>query len=178
MSITVEQFETLLERQEFSPVYLFHGEEEFQIEEGVKSLLTATLEPGTREFNCDILYGGDSKADDVVALCNAFPLMAERRIVLIRDFGKLPGKEPTKGASPEDVAFIRYIKNPSPTTVLILAADEPDMRRSPYTVLSKNAVVVNCKKLYERDALKWMERRVQRAGKTLGPAASRLLLSQ
>lgn len=177
MPITVDQFDAALARREISTVYFFYGEEEFLIDESINALLAETVDPATKGFNCDIIYGADSAADDIVALANSFPMMAERRVVLVREFDKLSGKEPSKGNSPDDVAFIRYIKSPSPTTVLILSAEDPDMRRSPYSQLAKNAVAVQCKKMYERDAMKWMEDRVKRRGKKINPDAARLLLA-
>lgn len=178
MPITVDQFEAALAKREFASVYFFYGEEEFLVEESISALLEAAVDPATRGFNCDIVYGGDANADDIVALANAFPMMAERRVVLVREFEKLSGKEPAKGAAPDDVAFIRYVKQPSPTTVMILSAEEPDMRRSPYVQLGKSAVAVQCKRMYERDALKWIEGRAKRKGKQLGAEAARLLLAQ
>lgn len=178
MPITVDAFEAALAKRDIAPVYLFYGEEEFLIEESVNALLEATVDPSTKSFNCDIIYGADARADDVVSLANSFPMMADRRVILVREFDKLSGKEPSKGGSPDDVAFIRYVKQPSPTTVLILAADEPDMRRSPYAQLAKSATVVQCKKMYERDAIKWVDDRVKKKGKKLQADAARLLLAQ
>src|ERR1041385_1111534 len=114
MQITFSQLESQIAKKDFAPVYLFHGEEDFLIEEGVNSLLAAIVDPATRGFNCDILHGGDLSSDDVAAMANAFPMMADRRVVVVHEFEKLSLKETGKSAG-SDVPFIRYIKQPNPT---------------------------------------------------------------
>jgi hypothetical protein len=51
-----------------------------------------------------------------VAAAEQLPMMSTRRVVKIRDFTKLRVEE-------EEI-LIAYLKNPAPSTVMILAADD------------------------------------------------------
>src|SRR5579883_356502 len=162
MPITLEQLSQHVAAKKFLPVYFIYGEEELIVQECVDTLVANVVDASEKSFNCDIIYATDSDADAVVSVANSFPMMAERRLVVVKDFEKLAGKEPHKGQEPDDVPFIRYIKKPSPTTVLVLVGSDPDMRKSPYAQLAKNADVLQIKKYYERDAAKWIEERVKK----------------
>ncbi|HZV12890.1 MAG TPA: DNA polymerase III subunit delta [Candidatus Kapabacteria bacterium] len=176
MPITLEQLSQHVAAKKFLPVYFIYGEEELIVQECVDTLVANVVDASEKSFNCDIIYATDSDADAVVSVANSFPMMAERRLVVVKDFEKLAGKEPHKGQEPDDVPFIRYIKKPSPTTVLVLVGSDPDMRKSPYAQLAKNADVLQIKKYYERDAAKWIEERVKKKGKIIAPDATALLL--
>ncbi len=67
-------------------VWVLHGEEEFLRSE----LLAAAPEifvpdEATRSFNCDILYGAETSLDQVLTIARSYPMMAERRLVIVRD---------------------------------------------------------------------------------------------
>lgn len=176
MNITLEQFHQSVRTKHFSPTYLIYGDEELIVEECVEDILRNALDESEKSFNCDILHAQDTTADDVVAVANSFPMMSDRRVVIIKDFEKLQGKEPRKGQEPDDVPFIRYIKNPAHHTVLVLAAENPDMRKSPYAQIAKHADVLLIKKFYERETAKWIEERVKQKGKTISHDGTAVLL--
>src|SRR5208283_3822486 len=102
MQLTLYQFHQSAAAKKFAPVYFLCGEEELIIEECVHFLLANALEPEEKTFNCDILHASDTNASDIVSLANSFPMMAQRRVVIIKEFDKLTGKEPRKGEEPDD----------------------------------------------------------------------------
>ena len=178
MQLTLEQFQQSIAAKKFAPVYFLYGEEELIIGECTAALLDNVIDPSEKSFNCDVLHATDTTADDVVTIANSFPMMSERRLVVVKEFDKLTGKEPRKNEDPDDVPFIRYIKKPCKSTVLVLVAEDPDMRRSPYAQLTKHANVLQIKKYYERETAKWIELRVKQKGKSITPDGAALLLEQ
>jgi len=162
---TYNDLRAAIARKEFAPVYLFHGEEDFLADEAITLIVDAALTVDERGFNLDVMYGIDADARDVISHASSFPMMAERRVVVVHEFDRLSGKE----------IFTPYIERPSPTTVLILDSEKPDFRKKPYITAKKHGVVVECNPLREYQVPGWISDRVRMRGKTIEPDASKML---
>ena len=82
-------FRKAIESKTFAPIYLFHGDEEFLKEQAIKDLIAAAVDESTRDFNLDVRSGADLTAESVGSLLATPPMMAERRVVVIRDAASL-----------------------------------------------------------------------------------------
>ena len=102
-----------IDRRRFAAVYYLYGVEDFLIERDMRTLADAAIGDGDRSFNYTVFYGTECSAAEVVSTANAFPFMAEKRVVVVRNAVKLLS-EP---------ALAAYVQNPSPDTVLILTAE-------------------------------------------------------
>ncbi len=125
---------------EIKPVYAFFGEETFFLDR-LQEAAIAVIPEEARDFNLDILYGDEVKVDKVITMCRSFPMMAERRAVIVRDFMKMfdprQGEAEQEndqsgetsldtagggGGSPDDL--IAYLKQPNPSTLLFLTNEK------------------------------------------------------
>jgi DNA polymerase-3 subunit delta len=158
--MTRQDFYTALRQKKFEPVYFFYGEEDFLIDEAVDSLIAGVLPEASRSFNLDILYGNEVDARDVVAHANSFPMMAERRVVVLREYERLD----------EDELIHSYVESPCPTTVLVLVAKKTDP-----TIRGK-AAAVEFRRLYDSDLPSWIAERSSLYGKRISRDASELLV--
>jgi DNA polymerase-3 subunit delta len=148
-----------------APVYLLHGEEEFLRSEAVDLVVSTVLRDADRSFNLDVLHGAATDAPSLIACASTFPMMCERRVVVVHDIDRVSGGE----------QLISYFDTPSPGTVHILTAGKPDLRKKLFLALKKNAVVIEFKKLYENQVPAWIERRSRGQGYPMDPDAARLL---
>lgn len=98
----------------FDGAYYVHGEDEFQKNDAVQQLVRAAVDPATRDFNLDIRRGPDVDAESIDALVGTPPMMADRRVAVIRDASAL-----RKDARS---AIDRYLARPSHDVLLILVA--------------------------------------------------------
>lgn len=73
----------------FERAYSIHGDEEFLKDAAVRQLLEAALDPATRDFNLDICDAATVSAEALASLLATPPMMAERRVVLVRDAASL-----------------------------------------------------------------------------------------
>ena len=73
----------------FERAYSIHGDEEFLKDAAVRQLLAAALDPATRDFNLDIRDAASVSAEELASLLATPPMMADRRIVLVRDAASL-----------------------------------------------------------------------------------------
>ena len=85
-------FQPLLDdirERKFAPLYLLGGEEAFYLDALSDAVEAHALEEHERDFNQTILYGRDSDLDQVLAAARQFPMMAERRLVLVKEAQEL-----------------------------------------------------------------------------------------
>ena len=110
------------------PVYVLHSEHPILIERAVAAIRDAAVPPAMRGFNYDVVEG-KPKGNQIVSLCQTLPMMAERRMVFVRDIGLMPADE----ADP----IIEYLGKPNPSTVLVAITNKLDKRLKLFAQLSK-----------------------------------------
>ena len=162
---TLDDLRQALKQKKFSPVYLFHGEEDLLAEEATKLVISAALTPEERGFNLDIVYGAEADARDIASHASSFPMMAERRVVVVRELDRVPNKELLSG----------YLEAPSETTCLILQAVKPDLRKKPFVAARRHGMVIEFRPLYDSQIAPWIAARVAAQGRTITAEAVRLL---
>ena len=139
----------------FKPLYFFYGEEGFLMDELQALLIEHALQPHERDFNLDVVFGPEAEAPAVLAQCAMFPMMAERRVVVVRGFEKLT----------ENRAFQAYAERPNPSAVvLLLCSGKPNLTHHPYRALKQHAVWAEFKSLDDRKLPGWIASRLKAKG--------------
>lgn len=151
----------------FAPVYLFHGAESLLLEEAIEHIVDAAVPEGARAFNLDYCSGAEGDIRDILARAAAFPMMAERRAVVVRDVDRF-GEKALE-------LLARYCEQPSPTTVLLLAATKPDMRRKAFAAVRKKGQAFAFDELREYQLPEWIERRAAQRGGKIDQETAKLL---
>ncbi len=88
-------FRKALEAKAFAGAYCIYGEDDFRKEKAVRELMGAAVEEGTRDFNLDVRQGAELDAETIGTLLSTPPMMAERRVLVVRDAAAL--KKDAKG---------------------------------------------------------------------------------
>jgi DNA polymerase-3 subunit delta len=101
-----------LKRGSFDGAYYVCGEDDFQKDDAVKQLVEAAVEPAMRDFNMEVLRAQEIDAKSLDAALSALPMMADRRIVVIRDAGAMK-KDARK-------VLDRYLAKPSPDVLVLM----------------------------------------------------------
>lgn len=154
---------------DFKPLYFFYGEEGFFIDELQELLIQKALQPHEKDFNLDVFFGPEADARNVLAACGSFPMMAERRVIVVRAFESLADND----------LFTAYAASPNPSAVvLLICQNKPNLTRNPYRALNKHAVSVAFKALWESDIPKWLVRRAKMHGLQLNEKAAQLLAQE
>ncbi len=78
-----------IKRRSFDGAYYVFGEDDYQKDDAVRELIEAALEPETRDFNLDMRRGADLDAETLGVLLSTPPMMAERRVIVIREVDAL-----------------------------------------------------------------------------------------
>ncbi|MDB4911324.1 MAG: polymerase subunit delta [Gemmatimonadetes bacterium] len=160
-------FRKSLQRGEFERVYYFHGDDDFLKEQSVRELVAAAVDPSTRDFNLDIRAAAELDAETLGSLVGTPPMMAERRVVVVRDVAAL-----RKDAR---VALDRYLKEPAPDVMLILVAPAGEKAKVDKT-LEARAATVEFAPLTGDRVPRWITHHVETVlGATITPEAAELL---
>lgn len=131
-----------LKKGRIQPLYLFYGEEEFLISKAMEVVQKTVLKGIPVDFNFNQYYAKECDVQRVVEAANTLPMMAQRRLVLLRDVQDI------KEAGLDKLA--KYAEKPSPSTVLLMVGSKIDARRKFVGHTKKNGLALEFKSLYER----------------------------
>ena len=139
----------------FAPLYFFYGEEGWFMDELERLAVEHAVAPHERDFNVDVVFGPEADAQSVLAQCAQFPMMAARRLVVVRGFEKLS----------DNALFKGYAEAPNPQAVVVLLCHaKPNVSAHPYRALRDKAVWSNFEPLKDRQLPGWVERRFKTHG--------------
>lgn len=120
------------------------------------------------DFSCDVLYGDETHAQEILARAQEVPFFSTHQVVLLKWADKLPTRE--------GEALIPYFSAPSDSTTMIVSAGKLDGRLKWVQALKKQAVVVDCATLkYDNQRLGWVRQEAARMGIRLDGEAAGLL---
>jgi DNA polymerase-3 subunit delta len=150
---TFDSISTDIKNRKFAPVYFLCGDEAFFIDQLADLLEANVLNEMEKAFNQTVVYGKDLSARQIVETCGRLPMMAEKQVVIIKEAQALSLKEE------EEQQFLRYLKNPVSTTVLVFVWKHgtPDGRKSFGKEMKKAAVYFESKKLYDNQIASWVK---------------------
>ena len=161
------------------PVYLVMGEERMLVELATRAIREAATRGGIAGFNEDRYQAGEAKIETVLGAARMLPMMAPKRLVLVRGLERWEGREddgeaPTKSKESPLDALAEYSKNPVDSTILLLVASKLHGQRRLVTQAKKSGFLVLCEPIPRRDLPRW----VQDRAKLLGHAIDRIVSDQ
>jgi DNA polymerase-3 subunit delta len=144
---SVEDIRKSVSEGRFSPVYLFHGEEEYFIDLMAGMVIERALKDEERDFNQTVFYGADTRPPDVINACRRFPVMAERQLVVLREAQNMKEKDIEE--------LVLYVSKPVASTVLVICYKHGklDGRKRLSQEIAKHGTVVESKKLYDNQII-------------------------
>ena len=77
----------------FKPIYYLMGDEDYYIDRLSEYILSCALKEEERDFNLDVLYGAEAKANQVIQYAQGMPMMASHRVVLVREAQAMDDRE-------------------------------------------------------------------------------------
>lgn len=161
-----------IKKGNISPVYFFHGEEDFYIEDLTKFIEQSILSEDEKAFNLTVMYGKDSDFKNVLDAAKRYPMMSERQVVIVKeaqDLKTIDNLEP-------------YIENPLKSTVLLFAHKHKtlDKRKKFGKTLEKaekagKVVIFEAKKHFENEIPDWIINYLRDEGYRIDAEAAQLL---
>ena len=164
---------------DLAPVYLLLGDDDLEKAE-LAGAFEQAVDEGLRAFNVERLDGAEATLGQVVEAAATLPMMAPRRIVIVRRAERcLTPKRESRAAAADLAAFEEYLASPYPHACLVLVAAGLDRRRRTTARLLDAATQVMGDELASvADAERWVRRRVSAAGRSIDAAAVRLVAAR
>jgi DNA polymerase III delta subunit len=138
----LEPLMSLLRQGSAPPLVYLAGKERFLIDRAVEAVKAVVLDGPTRDFNYDALVAKEAGAQKIQACARTLPMMAKRRLVLVREADELSADELS--------ALSRYVENPSAETCLCFVAEKVDLRLKFFTAFKKHGLLIKVEPLTER----------------------------
>ncbi len=156
-----------LHQGHYAPVYLFDGEEPFFIDQLTDYIEEHALDEAGKAFDQVILYGRDVDGLMVVDEIKRYPMVGQRRVVIVKEAQQL-----TKVEALED-----YVKNPLETNILVLAYKykKMDGKKAVTKYIRKHHVYLESKRLYENQIPSWIDSLMRSQGYHVDMKAAALL---
>ncbi len=159
----MDAFWSRLKRQGPDPVYYLTGSEEVLKDEAIENLVEASLGEGLRDFNFDQIQASRADPASLNDLCSTLPMMADRRVVVVR------GVEAWKRKTRSKKAALNYLADPAPETVLVLVQSSGDDKLD--KDLSAAASTVQFGEMEPHRITRWLTREASRQGIEFGDGA-------
>ncbi|MCX7744061.1 MAG: DNA polymerase III subunit delta [Flavobacteriales bacterium] len=105
-----KQLKADIESFKLKPVYVLMGAEGYFLDLISDMFERLIPDDGFKEFNFNVLYGKDATAEDVISIARSYPMMADRRVLILKEAQQFKDWE----------KLATYIQKPVDTTVLVL----------------------------------------------------------
>lgn len=137
-----------LKAQIYFPVYILMGDESFYIDKLCDYITENVLQPEEKDFNQVILFGADTTASQVVDQCKGYPMMAEHRVVILKEAQNLKNFD----------AIEKYFENPVKSTIFVMSYKNGSIDRRKSWFRAPNKLVWSLKEKTQRLSIAWFYR--------------------
>ncbi|MBE6185072.1 DNA polymerase III subunit delta [Heyndrickxia ginsengihumi] len=167
-----------IERQQFSPLYLLYGKEDYLIQETKQKLINKVLTPEEMDFNYASYDLEETPIEVAVEDAETFPFMGEKRLVFVHNPYFLTTEKPKQKVDHHIEALEAYIQAPAPYTIFVLIGtyEKLDERKKITKLLKKHAEVGQANQLNDNDLKSWIVDRANEHGFRIGKEATEMLI--
>ena len=129
----------MAENGDFAPIYILMGDESYYIDRISNYIQNNVLPVDQQAFDQTVVFGADVSASQIADLAMQFPMMAPRRVIIVKEAQGLRSLDKLE----------HYAQKPQPKTLLVICYKNGTInRRSKFvSAVEKNGVVFESKKL-------------------------------
>ncbi len=146
-------------------LYLIGGEEAYLKQHYLAQLEKEVVDETFRDFNYTVFEGASLKIEDLSDTIDSFPMMAERRMIVVRDLDVFKPNATLKEQ------LIQIISDLPDYVCLVFYYDtielKPDKRTKLYTAMTKTGCIADFSHLERHDLIPWVKRHARAAGKQI-----------
>ena len=156
-----------IQNKNFKPIYALHGEEPYYIDLLCDAIIKHALNDEERDFNQSIFYGRDADLQTLISEAKGYPLMAERRLVVLREAQDF-----------KDIYELEhYCSNLSDSTVFVICFKYKNLdgKRKLVKEIATKGVVFKSEKVRDYQLVTWITDYVKSVGFDITSKASALL---
>lgn len=156
-----------IKQKQFEKIYFLHGEEPYFIDAISDVIIENVMDESERDFNQTITYGKEVEAAAIIADARSYPMMGERRLVVIKEAQEF-----------KDIDLLEsYFNNPVETTIFVLCYKHKkfDTRKKLIKTAASNGLVFLSEKIRDYKIVDWISSYAKEFGYQISPKAAMLL---
>ena len=163
---TYNQIIKNLSEDKFSKIYLLMGEETFFIKKICQFFENNFIEDQNKSFNQEIFYGRDISIENIISSCKSFPMMSDKKLVIIKEAQELDIFK--RNNDKKNELLINYLSNVNPSTTLIFCLNNKtlDKRGKLFKSFNESSIILDSSskdnKIYDNQLPKWIESEVNK----------------
>ena len=149
--VLTDPLQAVLDQGPRSGVFFLYGDDSYRKHEAARSLVDLHVEEATRDFNLDVLHGSQVDVEALARILATPPMMATRRVVLIRDAEAFASSPRAR-----DV-ILELVENPPPDLACVLVARIPEGSKAKfYRDLKRGTHSIEFPAITEADVPGWL----------------------
>lgn len=163
---TYNQIIKNLSEDKFSKIYLLMGEETFFIKKICQFFENNFIENQNKSFNQEIFYGRDISIENIISSCKSFPMMSDKKLVIIKEAQELDIFK--RNNDKKNELLINYLSNVNSSTTLIFCLSNKtlDKRGKLFKSFNESSCILDSSskdnKIYDNQLPKWIESEVNK----------------
>ncbi|MEY4617741.1 MAG: hypothetical protein RJB66_2701 [Pseudomonadota bacterium] len=155
-TIDIQQAMRAIGQKQIDPLYLLIGEERYFSERCLAQLRHTLVSEDLREFNEDLFYASDVNIEKVIDSLQTFPVMAEKRLVILKEAHLLTEKS---WAQLDEIKELN-----KDTTVFVILAHQLDKRKKSIKKWVDWGTVIDCVTPQEASRSGWIRSMAKEKG--------------
>lgn len=160
--LELERVREVVAHGEIAPVYLWHGEDKYLLQEAVQVLKGYYLSLDSSGSGIETLSGKDASLSQVIEYANTVSFFA-RRLLIIED---IPYFQDNAGINLDPL--YHYLEHPNPDTCLLLLAENVHRGRKLYKLIEQHGVILEfAVPNSPQDWMVWLKDAVRGRGKRM-----------
>lgn len=167
-TLSFETLKTLIRNRTLSPIYVLHGEEGYFVDALVKEFENL-LPDDEKEFNMTVAYAPRADLSQLPEICRRVPMFSDFQVVIVKEAQAVPANTLK--------VLVKYLANPSPSTVLVIAG-RGDVLKGDFMSAAKKsdkAILFESKKIYEKELPAYITEFINSRGLNVQPKSLDML---
>jgi DNA polymerase-3 subunit delta len=140
--------------------------EPFLLLEAEKDLRDRMIPSEELDLNYMMVYGWEARLSDTLEFLQTLPFLGNRRLLVIREIQKFDEWKHLTG----------YLKDPNPSSLLLMTSSELKRSNAQFKALSVNAKISELRRPYGKALVKWVDDRFKGEGKEIDTQLSQILI--
>lgn len=182
-----EDFKASIHSGKPSYVYWIYGEEYWYIDACIP-LAKSLVPDGLEDFNIDVISGREVRVSRVIDACRTYPMMADLRVVIVRDFMSMFERRKSAESDDDDSGtgsstndeLLRYLEKPNPACILVLTDSASVSANTKLGKSLRNRSICHAtelNRLDHRQLIGWISNQIKSVhNASIQPEASELLI--
>lgn len=159
-----------LEKGNYKPIYYLMGDEPFFIDSISEYIREHALPEEARDFNQIVLYGNETTMNEVIQRARAYPMGADRQVIIVKEAQHLMKKDSESVGSASEI-LAAYLQKPQPSTILVFCHKNGslDRRKKIVAMIEKAGLLFESKKVKDEALPEFIEEFLREHGLKMSP---------